>query len=210
MKRIFALILVLTATAVSPAFAAPWTAAVTADINNGNYAGINQVVAANPSAAGDIAAFVLQQAQNDAGSNPGKSVKLLEVAVPLAAQIPGADKGAVLGNVQALLNLANNTNFQNSNPKGTAKVFAGLINILSLPNFSGNPKLQGQVVADASAFIQSHPGADDELKDDVLLAMGFDLNGVNPDMLTIRRRTFRDLPGEGPPAGPNITPPSPE
>jgi hypothetical protein len=199
--------IVISLAVISPAFAAPWTAAVTADINSGNYGAINQIVAANPGDAGAIAAFLLGQAQADAGSAPGKSVKLLNTAVPFSSQISAADVGGAVGDVKTLLNLADNAGFQKSDPKGAAQIFAGVINVLSLPNFSNQaPQLQGQAIADAGKFLKDNPDADDKLRDEVSLAEGFDLNGVNPDIDTIRLR--KQPFDNGPPSSPTFPPAS--
>jgi hypothetical protein len=189
MKKLYTIsaLIIASFAVISSASAAPWTAAVNADIASGNYAGINQVVAGDPAAAGAIGAYLLQQAQADAGSNPGKSVKLLGAATPLGGQISPTDAPGAVGNIEALVALANTPGFQQSNPKGTAKIFADALNLLALPNLGNqNPHLQGIVLAEAEDFLKNNPDADDTLKDEVSLAMGFDLNGVNPDLDTIR------------------------
>ena len=47
------------------------------------------------------------------------------------------DTDAVITNVTALLKLANDPGFQKSNPKGTAKLFADLLNVSGQPNVTG-------------------------------------------------------------------------
>lgn len=172
---------------ISPASAATWTAAVNAAIASGNYDSINQIVASNPGDTGAIAAFLLQTAQNDAGAKPGVAVQLLNVATPLAGQIPAPDAGAAVGNIESLLKLANDPGFQKADPKGAAAIFSDALNLSSLPNITAaDPKLHGIVVADAGDFLAANPDLDKKLHDDVNLAQGGDLNGVNPDLNVIR------------------------
>lgn len=196
---------------ISSASAATWTAAVNAAIASGNYDSINQIVASNPGSTGDIASFLLQTAQNDAGTNPGVAVQLLNVATPLAGQIPPAGGGAAVGNIQAMLALANNPDFQKNDPKGAAAIFSDALNLASLPNITAaDPQLHGIVVADAGDFLSKHPDLDKKLHDDVNLAQGGDLNGVNPDTIVSRlRERVGDLP-PAPPAPPIFNPPSAE
>lgn len=198
MKKLYATITfaVFTTATISPALAASWTAAVNAAISSGNYGAINQIVAANPGAAGDISLFLLNQASADASSNPGKAVQLLNVATPLAAQIPPADAGTVVGDITGLLNLANDPGFQKNNTKGAAQIFSDALSLTSLPNLGqSGGTLHGTVVAEAGDFLAAHPDADGKLHDDVSLAQGFDLNGVNPDLDVIRlKERVADIP----------------
>jgi hypothetical protein len=181
---------------ISPASAATWTAAVDADIASGHFDAINQIVAANPGDAGAIAAFLLTTAQNDAGSNPGKAVALLNVATPLAGQIPPADAPGAVGSIQTLLKLANDPGFQKDDTKGAAAIFSDALNLSTLPNITkADPKLHGIVVTDAGNFLSSHPG-DKQLHDDVNLAQGNDLNGSDPDLHITRLKEQHAPSGE--------------
>jgi opacity protein-like surface antigen len=189
MKTLLAsLALIISLATITPASAANWTQPVQNAINSGDYDAINQIVAANPSAAGQIAMFIIGKSQENLGE-PDRAVKLLNVAVPLAAQIQSNQTEGAIKNLKSLLQLAGNQEFQSGHPKDAAQIYTAELSILSLPNFANkDPKFQGIVVTEADDFLKKNPGADEKLKDDVSLAMGNDLNGVNPDIMTIRRR----------------------
>jgi hypothetical protein len=211
MKKFVIAIAILFATAfLSPASAAPWTSAVQAAIAKNNYAQINIIVASNPSAAGDIAAYLLQQAQNDAASNPGKAIKLFDVATPLTGQVSPAEAPNVVTSLTALLALANDPAFQKKDPHGAAEIFANVLNVSAEANIAGqSPHLHDIALSEANDFLHNNPDLNDKkLAEDIELAQGNDFLHNNPDTDV---KKLKEQPGDlPPPGGPSGPPPSAE
>lgn len=192
---LFAAVLLFTIAIISPASAASWTGAVNAAIQSGKFDQIDVIAAKDPGAAGDIAAYVLQKAENS--NNPQTAIKLFDAAAPLSGQIGPSGVDSEIGAVNAILKLANNPGQQKSDPKGTAQLFKDALNISSQPGVTAkDPHLHDTVLADANDFLHNNP---DLQVDDISLAQGNDFLHNNPD--TIKDKYL-------PPNGDHPAPPS--
>ncbi|MDX2028938.1 MAG: hypothetical protein SFW62_09955 [Alphaproteobacteria bacterium] len=171
-KLLLVIALVFSIAGISPVHAATWTNEVQAAIQSGNFEQINVIGAKNPSAAGDIAVYLLQQSQNKALSQDVR-VKLFTAATPFAGQIAPNDTAAAGKIINAMLALANNPAFQKTNPNAAADIYASALNMSGQPNMIvGNPNLHNAVLADADDFLGNAPAdADKRLREQVSLAL---------------------------------------
>lgn len=180
--------ILITFSMTSPAIAASWTTSVNAAIASNNLGLIDRIVASNPDQAGPIASYLLQQAHNHTNDRPGLSVDLFKHAVPLASQIAPADVSTASANVRSLLLLAKNEDFQEEHKGGAASIYASALSFTSLPNIADHdPALRRTVLAESGDYMAANPDEDKDLRDTVLLAQGFDLQGVNVDPRVNRR-----------------------
>jgi hypothetical protein len=153
------------------ASASALTNSVQAAINSGNLDQIAAIAAANPTAQGEIAMFLLQQASAKIGSNPTLAASLLKAAGPMTAQIPASQSAAAAAIIASIVQTASGSGFQTANPDAASGIFSAALVISSQPNIAAAaPGLKATTLASANAFIEKNPQAASNLKETVLLA----------------------------------------
>ncbi|NDE91188.1 MAG: hypothetical protein EB059_08665 [Alphaproteobacteria bacterium] len=155
-----------------------------AAINSGNFAQVNAIAAANPGAQGEIAMFLLSQAQAKITSNPALAAKIFATATPFVAQIPDNQTQSAATIIASIVASASSPAFQKSNPGAASDIFTAALNMSSQPNILAvNSGLHAKVLVDANSFVSANPdGAGKLLKDTVSLAQ---TPGTMPTINTI-------------------------
>lgn len=173
--------------AFSPAaYAASWTASVTAAINAGNFSQIDVIAAANPADQGALAMFLLQQAQGKLATNPDLAAKIFAAAAPYVAQISGANVADAVAIIKTFLDKAGQASFQTAHLQASAEIIAAALQMSAAPNVAAvEPDLNGKAQLTAEDFLARNPQAPQKLKTLVSLAQtqngGAPNNGVlNP------------------------------
>ncbi len=168
LSALFAIFISLAAQASASAV----TSSVQAAINSNNFAQIEAIAAGNPGAQGEIAMYLLQQAQSKMASNPSLAAKIFEAAGPYVSQIPAAQSASAAGMIGSIVDTANGAGFQSGNPGAASAIFGAAIGMANQPNIlAANPKLYETSLANANAFLEKNPqGAEKKLKDIVSLA----------------------------------------
>lgn len=158
---------------VQNAMAADWQTDLQKALQNGQYTEIDVIAANHPALQGQIAVYLLDQAQINTGSQPDKAVKLLVAATTFVDQIEVADIDSVSRDVNALLSLARNADFRKKDPQAAATLYTSALAISRDPSvIMTNPDLHHSVVADARDFLNKDPqNSDPQLSDEVSLAL---------------------------------------
>ena len=171
-KLILSALLALFVSFSGQASASPATAAVAAAVSSGNFAGIDAYAAANPGAQGEIAMYLLQQAQARIAANPALAAKLFEAAAAYVSQIPAGQSAQAANLIASIVGIANGAGFQTRNPDAASSIFAAALGMTNQPNIlAANPNLHSTVLANANDFLGKNPqGANKKLKETVSLA----------------------------------------
>jgi hypothetical protein len=142
--------------AAPPAFAASITEQVQAAIAAGNYDQINTIAAGNPASQGDIAMYLLSQAQSKVGTNPTLAARLFSAAVPFVSEIPAGQSASAASTIQFMANTASGSDFQSQNPCPATDIFTAAISMSNQSNIkAANGGLNASVMAAASSFVSS-------------------------------------------------------
>lgn len=137
------------------------TDSVQAAIAAGNFEKVNQIAAANPTAQGEIAMYLLQQAQAKITTNPALAAKIFTAAGPLVGQIPEKQSAQAAQLIASIVGTANGKGFQTASPCPASDIFAAALGMTNQPNIlSQNASLHGQTVADASGLNAQNPQCD--------------------------------------------------
>ncbi len=171
-KLILSALFVLFVTLSGQASASPYTAAIQAIVGGGNVAAIDAYAAANPGAQGELAMYLLEQAQAKLATNPTLAAQLFAAAGTYVGQIPAAQAASAAGIIASIVNTVSGVGFQTSNPGAASSIFTTALNMTNQPNIlAANPNLHATVLAGANAFLEKNPqGADKKLREVVSLA----------------------------------------
>lgn len=157
-----------------PAFAA-WNDDVLAAINSGDLSGVGAIGASNPGAQGDMALFLLQQAQSKFDTDPDLAAKIFQAAAPFVAQVNPSNSPAAAGAISDLINKAKDTRAQEKSCQGSLTILGVALTMSTLPNLvaaAGN--LHTVAMAAANDTLDSNPKCDTKaLEDQVSLAENF-------------------------------------
>lgn len=183
-KLILAALLVLFVSASGQASASAATAAVQSAINSNNFAAIASYAAANPAAQGEIAMYLLQQAQAKLATNPNLAAQIFAAATPYVSQIPAGQSASAATIIASIVNTVSGAGFQSSNPGPASSIFADALNMTNQPNIlAANPNLHANTLTAANAFLDKNPqGADKKLRETVSLAQA---PGTPPTVNTV-------------------------
>jgi hypothetical protein len=170
-KSIFITALAAFLTLSAPAFAG-WQQDIQAAINSKNFHQVDVIAASNPGAQGEIALFLLQQAQSKLASNPELAAQIFASANPFVNQInapKNTDAAAVL---LSMVSTAKDGGFQQKNCVGALTILGAALSMSTLPNISSvAPNLHAITLAAANDSLESKPLCDTKsLQDEVSLA----------------------------------------
>jgi hypothetical protein len=162
-KKLISIITLIALLAIStPAFAA-WQQDMQAAVNAGNTAKIDQIAAANTGAQGEIALFLLQQAQAKLASNPELAAKIFAAAGPFVNQVGGDNAQKAANVLTAMVASAKDSSFQQKNCVGALTILGAALSMSSLPNISAvAPNLHSITLAAANDSLESKPKCDTE------------------------------------------------
>ncbi len=160
-KLILSALFALFATFAVHASASAITDSVQSAIAAGNFEKINAIAAANPGAQGEIAMYLLQQAQSKVTTNPTLAAKIFTAAGPFVGQIPEGQSKQASSIIASLVNTANGKGFQAATPCPASDIFAAALGMTDQPNISQqNAGLHGQTVANANGLMAQNPQCD--------------------------------------------------
>jgi hypothetical protein len=168
LSALFAILVSLSTQASASAI----TTALQAAINSNNFAQIDSIAAANPAAQGEIAMYLLQQAQAKMATNPDIAARIFAAAAPFVAQIPSSQAADAASIIASIVSTASGAGFESSNPGAASSIFEAALGMTNQPNIlASNPNLHATVLAGANTFLEKNPqGADKKLQDIVSLA----------------------------------------
>ena len=173
MKKLYALAGLLFVLSFSSSAAAvpAWQGAINTAIANGNFSQINIIAASNPTAEGDIAAYLLKLVPHYA-NQPGTDIKIFEAATPFVGLIAQGNSNNAATVIAAMLAKATDPAFQRDNSRGAALIFTAALIMSGQPNIIlQDPNLHQEVLTAADDFVKSHPQeADKRLLEEVSLA----------------------------------------
>ncbi|MDX1921901.1 MAG: hypothetical protein SFW65_02060 [Alphaproteobacteria bacterium] len=181
-KLILSALFALFTTFAVQASASAVTDSVQAAIAAGNFEKINQIAAANPGAQGEIALYLLQQAQSKIATNPTLAAKLFTAAGPFVGQIPESQSKQAATIIAALVNIANGKGFQAASPCPASDIFAAALGMTEQTNISTqNAGLHGQTVSNANGLMAQNP----QCEGDKLAALLAVTQGTTPTVNTL-------------------------
>ncbi len=134
------------------------TDSIQAAIAAGNFEKINQIAAANPAAQGEIAMYLLQQAQAKIATNPTLAAKIFAAAAPFVGQIPAKQSAQAAQIIASVVGTASGKGFGAASPCPAGDILAAAIGMTAQPNISSqNASLHGQTLANANGLLEQSP-----------------------------------------------------
>lgn len=153
--------------------------AVQSAISSNNFDSIATFAAGNPAAQGELAMYLLQQAQAKLATNPALAAKLFQAAAAYVAQIPAAQAGQAANIIASVVSSTSSKVCQAGGADPYSTILAAALSMSNQPNIiAANANLHATVLASADAYVAKSPEcAGDNLKQTVLLAQ---TPGISP------------------------------